>query len=150
MAFTSSALATELTTDPTALGYAATVASGADQATADIINLARVAIQIKRSDITPSEIFHALDLVDLVTSPTATVNSYMESLLTAPFPIRLINDDGSSTPVQTNVLTLLKTGSTGTKTRLAALQTRAGSRAEFLWGAGFIVTAGMVATALRG
>lgn len=141
-------LKTELLTDPLGLGYAPTVASRDDSITASIINQIRAGILIKRADVSPSEVFHALDLVDLIASPTATMNSYLQSLLTAPYSIRLLNDDGTSTPVQTNVLTLLKTGSTPTKTRLIALQTRAGSRSEQLFGAGTIVTANDIALAL--
>ncbi len=141
MSISYTALKTELTTNPNAytgtdgLTLTQLYTAGADQACADVLNLVRAAIQIKRADISPSEIFHALDLVDMITNPGATTNSYMESVLTAPFPIRLQNDDGSDTPVQTNLLTLLKTGTTATKTRLAALRTRNGSRAEQLFGA---------------
>lgn len=147
MAISYSALKTECQTDPTGLGLTAQFNAGNDSIVADILNLPRVAIQIKRGDIQPSEVFHALDLADLVTNPGATTNSYLECLLTAPYTLRLLNDDGSNTPVQTNILTLLKAGSTPTKTRLSALTTRNGSRAEQLFGAGTFLTATDVALA---
>lgn len=133
MAYTLQQLKTELTTDPTGIGYAALQAQGLG-AVATAINLPRASIQVKRADISPSEVFHALDLTDLVTNPGATTNSYLECLLTAPYPLRLQNDDGTDTPVKANVVSILKSGASGTKTRLLALQTRDGSRAEQLWG----------------
>lgn len=140
-------LKTEITTDPNNYGYAPLLAIGNDQGIADILNLSRVAIQIKRADIDPSEIFHALDLADMVTNGTATQIGWMEACLDAPYTIRLLNEDGTDTPVQSNWLALLKTGTTPTKTRLAALRTRAGSRAEQLFGANTFVTPADVALA---
>ncbi len=146
MAINYTTLKTECQTNPN--GYsdsgftlAQAYSGGFDQLCANMLNASRAAVQIKRADISPSEIFHALDLTDLVTNAGATANSYLESLLTAPYNLRLVNDDGTNTPVQTNVLALLKTGSSATKTRLVALQTRDGSRAEQLFGAGTFITA---------
>lgn len=133
------ALKTECTTDPTGLGLVVPYNAGEDGTVASILNLRRASIQIKRRDIAPREVFHALALADLVTNPGATSNSYLESLLTSPFELQLLNDDGTSTPVRDNVLSLLKAGASGTKTRLAALETRDGSRAEQLFGMGTFI-----------
>jgi hypothetical protein len=154
MAISYTALKTECQTNPLALTSSLTgltlsqhFALGDDSIVADILNVARAAIQIKRADVSPSEIFHALDLVDLQSNPGAASNSWMEAVLTAPFTVRLQNDNGTDTSVMTNLVSLLKVGTTATKTRVLALATRAGSRAEQLFGANTFITASDVAIA---
>jgi hypothetical protein len=144
------ALKNEILTDPTGIGYAPFVAVGNDSGVRDLLNEKRTGILIKRADIDPSEIFHALALADLTTNPGASTIGWMESLLTAPYSIRLLNEDGTDTPVKANIVSLLKAGTNSTRDRLLLLQTRIGSRMEQLFGAGSYVTFADIAIALRG
>jgi len=156
MAFTLAALKTELTTDPSQLGYAASVATRDDSITAELINRVRVAIAIKRADIAPSDVVIAIDVTDytaLPGTPTAAqlsserrFLSWMEAAISVP-SLRLVNEDGTDTMVTKNFKAMFPAGS-GTLTRLTALGLRAGSRAEQLFGAGTIITAGDVAAAV--
>lgn len=147
MAIDYAALKTELLADSQGYGYAPYLASGNDTMLANLLNQVRPAIQIKRADIGPSEIFHALALSDMVTNAQTTQIGWMEALLDAPYTIRLLNEDGTDTPVQANILSLLKAGTTDTKTRLAALRTRAGSRGEQLFGASTFISIADIALA---
>lgn len=149
MAIDYAALKAEIDTDPNVYGYAVHVLTGNDQAVANLLNQVRDAIQIERADIGSGEIFHAIDIMDLVNNPGASVLEYFNVLMHMPHPVRLLNDDGSATPVKANVIALFKAG-TATLTRLAALEKRAGSRAEELFGAKTRISSFDVATALRG
>lgn len=146
-------LANEITTDPETYGYAAPLAAGNDSAIAALLNKLRdgtdgeTAISIKRADVSSSEIFHAIAVADLVNQPGASQLEWFNALLHLQTPIRLLNDDGSATPVRANVIALFKAG-TPSLSRLAALETRFGSRAEQLFGTGVVVTANDVAQAL--
>jgi hypothetical protein len=144
------ALKSEILADPATIGYAPFVSVGNDTGVASLLNARRASILIKRADIDPSEVFHALALADLITNPGASTIGWMESLLTAPYSIRLLNEDGTDTPVKANIVSLLKTGTNATRDRLLLLQTRIGSRLEQLFGAGSYVTAADIAIALRG
>jgi hypothetical protein len=147
-------LTTELQTDPRSYGYAPFIASGSDQTLADMLNLVRTgsnggpAISIKRDDVQSSEVYHALELSDLVTNPGASQLQWFSATLLAAYPIQLLNADGSSTPVRTNILALLKSGASASKTRLGALETRLGSRAEELFGGRTYINSADVARAL--
>jgi hypothetical protein len=61
--------------------------------------------------------------------------------------IRLLNDDGSNTPVIANLQGIFPAGSP-TRNRLIALAVRNGSRAEQLFGTNVVVSSGDVAAAL--
>ena len=141
-------LKTELNTDPNGYGYAADLNSGNDAGLVAKLNLRRATIRVKRDDVSASEIFHAVAVTDLVTNPGASQLEYLNALIQAPFPVRLLNDDGSATPVRTNVISLFKSG-TASLTRLAALETRDGSRVEDLFGRGVSVSDVDVANAKK-
>src|ERR1043166_27585 len=106
MAFTLAALKSELLTDPSGLGYAASVTSRDDSITATLINLARAAIQIKRADVSSAELVNAIDVADYASLPISPSSSQLSterrflswlecvSGLTEG-RIRLLNDDGS-------------------------------------------------------
>ena len=146
--FTLESLHAEIVNDPTGLGYkeADGVTWKGDQVIADLLNEVRVAIQIKRSDVDASEVFHAIALGDLVNNPGASQLEWFNALLHLTTPIRLLNADGSATPVRENVIGIVRNG-TATLQRLAALETRAGSRAEQLWTEGIVISAGDVGRA---
>lgn len=151
------ALKTELQTDPTALGYSASVASGDDLATAAILNLVRVAIQLKRTDVTAAEVWSAINTADMVALPASPTAAQLSderrklawlSGVAAVSGLRLQNDNGTDTPVITMAKSIFTAGS-ATLTRLGALALRSGSRAEQLFGTGVAVSAADIAKALR-
>lgn len=147
------ALGTELTTDPRGYGYAAATS---DAAKADLVNLRRAAIRLRRADIASREIIEAVEVGDytaLPGSPTAAQLSterrylaWFQALASIPV-VRLLNPDGTDGPAIVNLKAMFGAG-TGTRTRLAALAERDGSRAEELFGAGIVVTHLEVAAAL--
>lgn len=155
MAIDYAALKSELQTDPNAYGYAAT--NGNDVAKADLLNLARAAITIRRSDVPAKDLWEAIDVGDytaLQANPTATQLSlerrYLAWMTGLPTfgTVRILNDDGSNGPVAANLLAMFPAGST-TRARIVALASRNGSRAEQLFGQGVVVTAQDVGKALR-
>lgn len=130
------ALKTEITTDPLALGYA----GKSDAEIADLLNLPRATITIRRANIAPNEVLEAIDSRDFDAAPNAIHVAWFESI-TQLRTIRLENDDGSATRALGNLRRLLQAADTqGSRTRLAALATRIGSRAEQLLGGGVTVT----------
>lgn len=151
MILTSATLATlqtEINTDPQSLGYAAALASNGHQGVADALNLTRASITIRRSDITPTEIVTAITASDFVASPSASLLAWYQSAMACPM-LRITNDDGSATSLQTNFKALLTAGS-GSLNRLVALATRNGSRGEALFGPGVTITAQNVGQAKNG
>ena len=170
-------LKTEFTTDPRGYGYSTLWASGQDNALADVIDTVRDGtnppanptggtpagnadghIDIKRDDVAGSEVVLAIDLADIPSLPTNPNNSqlsserrslaYLQMLACMTDPIKLLNDDGSNTPVISNVAGIFTAGS-ATLTRLNALRFRFGSRAEELFGKGVSVTADDVSACRR-
>lgn len=155
-------LKTELLTDPRGYGYAPLRTSGSDNALADLLNLVRdgtntgPAIPIRRVDVLSKELWEAIDVGDMTAlpgSPTAAQLSterrqlaWLTGLPAIP-RIRLLNDDGSNTPAVTNLLAIFPVS--GTRTRITALASRNGSRAEELFGRDTRITDTDVAIALR-
>lgn len=156
------ALKTEIQTDPNAYGYAAHVAAGSTQAVADLLNLARTglnggpAITVRKSDVSSKSIWEAIDIADFPALPANPNNtqlsterrslSWLEGLANIGM-IRLLNDDGSDTPVVTNLQGIFPQGS-ATRSRLLALASRFGSQAEQLFGVGVVISNVDVAAAL--
>jgi hypothetical protein len=130
------ALKAEILTDPTARGYA----GKEDNAVAVLLNAVQLGILIKRDNIAPNEILEAIHSNDLPANAAASISfcSWFESL-TQLRAIRLINDDGTNTKVLGN-LTRFLTDTNQSQTRIQALATRTGSRAEQLFGRNVIVT----------
>jgi hypothetical protein len=167
MAIDPAALKAEITTDPTALGLPALVATAEggtsaagtrDADVAALLNLPRASIQVKRSDIAPREICNAINVADYTALPATPTNAqlsterrylaWMTGLMAVP-SVRLQNDDGTDAPAVTNLKAMFAAG-TGTLTRLQALQTRNGSRVEQLFGVGTFAALADVSLALRG
>jgi hypothetical protein len=129
------ALKNEITTDPTARGYA----GKEDNAIAALLNEVQANIVIRRDNITPDEILQAIDIRDFnATNATQPACSWLESL-TQLRQIRLLNDDGSNTKARANLNRMLD-DTNGSQTRFTALQNRSGSRAEQLFGRYTIIT----------
>jgi hypothetical protein len=144
------ALKTELQTDPNSYGYAQYITSGQDSVLADMLNLARAAIQLPRPNVPPSELLEAISVDDFIASANQTIlhGSWLESLLQFQ-SIRILKENGSDTRVMTNIMKILKNG-TASETRVRTLAVRNGSRAEQLFGPGVSITHMDVAQALRG
>lgn len=140
------ALKTELQTDPNAYGYAPLIAAGNMQGLADKLNQVRAAISIPRPDVTPDEVLEAIRLSDLRSATTAVQAAYMQSLLVLP-NIRILKENGTDARVLTSLMDILTNGS-ASETRLRALATRSGSRAEQLFGPGAWLTWSDITTAL--
>lgn len=170
MSINFTALKNELNNDPVSLGYAPFIALGDDVSLAAILNFVRngvtpcpvnnvvgAAVTVRRKDISSAEIILAIDVTDYTALPTNPNNtqlsnerrflSWLECLTNVP-QVRLINDDGTDTPVITNLQAMFP-GGTGTRTRLVALAIRSGSRAELLFGVGTNITPDNVGQALR-
>lgn len=163
MAISYVALKAELLNDPLTYGYATPIANGDDIAVAALINKLRngtdgeAAITVRKPDVRSKDIWESIAVADfpsLSANPNATQLSterrslsWMEGLANIP-TIRLLNDDGSDTPVIANLQAMFPAGS-GTRNRLIALAQRVGSRAEQLFGPDVRVTSDDVATALR-
>lgn len=158
------ALKTELQSDPRGYGYAQWITAGSDNNLAATINTIRDGtagtvptnptaaggaasgiISVKRPDISVDELMEAIAATDL-----AAVNSlqqeYFQILLSRP-QVQLLKADGTDTRRWTN----LKLGignAGGSQTRLTALASRPGSRAEELFGQA--VSSSDISFALRG
>jgi hypothetical protein len=141
------ALRSELQSDPRAYGYAPLIDAGADGSLADLLNLVRPEISVRRADIAGAELLEAVDIRDFVASPTAGALAWFESATQQP-AIRLVDDAGANTRVLANLRRLLQ-DTNGSQTRLGQIANRAGSRAEELFGAGVVVAPLDIARALR-
>jgi len=140
MAYTLVQLKAELVNDPTALGYNSVGRNDTDMAAK--INLLRVSIQIRRTDVSPSEIWQAINIADMIAiaaAPSATQLSTERrqlawlSGIASLATLRLLNDDGTDTPVITMAKSIF-TAASPTLVRLNTLSNRNGSRAEQLYG----------------
>lgn len=140
MAIDYNALRTEIQTDPNGYGYAVHVTSGADSLVADLLNQVRAAIAIERETIPAYEVFEAI-VPSEWTALTATNRTLIGQILS----MGEIKVKGTNT--RAAFLAAFGVGTT-TRSNLAALQARQGSRAEQLFGQS--VTADDVARALRG
>lgn len=145
MAVSYAVLHTEITTDPRGYGYAPLLASGNDDGLASLLNKVRdgtdgfPAITVKRTDIASNEVLEAIDSRDLAASPNAGLCSWFQST-TALVRMRLVNDDGTDTRILGNLRRLYTSDVQGSRTRLQALATRPGSRAEELFGSGTVLS----------
>lgn len=149
-------LKSEILTDPQTYGYAAHVAAGEPELIAAKLNTVRTgadgetAIVVKRPDLPPLLLLEAIDVRDLIAPATGNLTlagSWLESVLQSVQPLRLLNEDGSTTRVRTNLNRML-TDTQGSQTRFDALAQRNGSRAELLFGFGTIISMAEVGQAL--
>jgi hypothetical protein len=133
MAINLSELKTELLTDPNAYGYAPLVAVGSCGELADMLNLVRPAITVPLAAVTPADLLEAIAVGDFIASANQTIlhGSWLESLFQFP-SIRVLKDNGSDSRVMNNIMAILKNG-TASETRVRALASRKGSRAEQLF-----------------
>lgn len=146
MTFTSAQLAAEINTDPTAIGYASSVAAGAVGAVAAQLNTvgATAAYKINREPVSVGVFTALIDEVEFAAA-TQGARDYIRMLA------------GSSTVDLNNAviqaaLNGLITVATwpNTRARLISALTRQGSRAEVLWGALTVISSSDVARSLGG
>lgn len=142
VAFTLSALATELLADPASLGYSAAVAAGDDNAVFALINTSRAGgeYQQDRDAVTPDQLFAVLDPTEF-SLVTATGLARLQTVLSLP----LIDLAVSNIKAMMDAIFPL---AGATQQALAVLQKRQGSRAEALFGRGFIVTVNHIGQAV--
>ena len=133
MAPTPAQLKTECETDAASLGLAAPFAAGTFSIVADLLNAVSQSIDIDR-DLVPS--WEAFDAC--VASEIEALSAAKRQVLQMLLAMQLINV--KSTNVRAAVTSIFAAG-TSSRTALAALQKRKGSRAEQLWGADVRVTA---------
>jgi hypothetical protein len=157
-----SGLTSELLNDPVGYGYSNFIQNGDDAGLAFQLNLVRTGsnggpqIIVKRSDISKSDVWHAIDVGDYTALPANPNNtqlsqerrflSWMEGLANID-RVQLLNNDGSDTQVFKNFNAMFPSG-TGTRDRLLNLATRNGSRSEQLFGTNSFVTILNIAQAL--
>ena len=134
------ALKTEITTDPTGLGYAPYVAAGNDTALVGLLNLPRATIRLPAGVVPSYAVVNAIVATEWQ-ALTAQAKDYLNLVVQPPYV------DLGGGEVRTALATLFGAG-TGTRTKLIALVDRDASRAEQL---GFgTVTEADVSRALRG
>jgi hypothetical protein len=119
-------LRTEIFTDPQSLGYAAPWQAGDDATVAALLNAPR-GIPIGRGVVPSYEVVGAV-VKDEYLALSANDRTWLNFLVLAPFV------DLGNTTVRTTLGGLFAAG-TASRTALAALATRPGSRAEELFGA---------------
>lgn len=146
MSISYTALQTEITTDPAAIGYAGKT----DAQVAALLNTVRSgtapdgkSYTIFRNDIAPKEVVNCIEAADF-TAATQLVISKLELLfVAAPIDATLAN-------VRTNFSNLFSGASATTRTALAAVAQRNGSRAEVLFGTGVSITEADIGIARNG
>ncbi len=146
-----SALKNEIATDLKALGYAALVASGNDQGIADLLNATTGsgAATVGLTSLTKDEFvlgFAPAIYTNLSTLSTTKQQQWRDIL-------NIINGATAVDLSTSNVQALLAQGvSDGliTQAEINAVTQKTGSRAEFLFGAGTVISNSDVSFALRG
>lgn len=134
------ALKAELVADPTARGYSAALAAGDFSPVAALLNEVQGGITVDVPTVEGRAILEALEWSDLSALP---VNAML--YLSALCQMDAVPTDSAN--VRAVLATIL--AGTGSLANLVALQTRSGSRAEQLFGAGVIVSAADVLRAWR-
>jgi hypothetical protein len=130
---------------------------------ADQLNAISGSITIRRTDVSSEELLEAINVADFaplpanfntltpqVQAPTLDTRNSYRAWLTGLFSVgtvRLLNDDGTDTQIVTNLKAIFPTNTT-TYTRLVALASRNGSRAEQLFGRNVRVTSDDIAAAV--
>ena len=143
MAMDHAALATELQTDPTGIGY--TPASGDDQAQVDLIETVVAGSSLTVATITAAvaqQAIVATEYMALSAARRALWGAILTAGLNGGIPVFHAN-------IRAQVLEVWADGST-TRANLGALQTQDGTRSEVLFGTGVVTTVRDVAIALRG
>ena len=142
MAIDYAALATEINTDPLALGYAAPKAAGNDAAVATLLNTigATAAYQVNREPISTAVFLSHVDSAGfLALLPTQLAQ--LQCLMV----VQTIDINDASTQA---ILVGIFGNPSATRTNIIAILKRQGSRAEVLFGRGVTVSSDDVARAM--
>lgn len=137
--FSTNALKSELQSDPAGMGYASFVAKAQDQAVADLLNslTSPGATAVWRNDVKVSEIINQIVAADFAGLTQLQVLQLILILTTGIL-------DATQTQLRT-IFTNIFTGKATTLSNLNTVAQRTGSRAEALWGTGFVVTPDQIA-----
>jgi hypothetical protein len=147
MAFTQAALTTEINTDPLSLGYAPFKTQGSDGFAAIAVLLNKTtgagAANVFKNNIAAVDIQGALDPTEFATL-TATQLNQLSVMLSGG----VINSGSAS--VRSIIVAIFSPSASFPNTRaaLAAIASRAGSRAEVLFGTGTVIAYQQVEQAL--
>lgn len=133
-------LRNELLTDPTALGYAAPRIAGNDSTLADLLNAVSPTRLIDRGFIPASEVFEAI-----VSTEWAAASAQEKQRVQLILGMGEINLKGPNTRAALGAA--FGVGTT-TRANLQTLQSRPGSRSEFLFGEGVGVSTSDIVRAL--
>lgn len=141
--FNTASLHAELFTDPLSLGYAGFISTGDDNSLSDLLNTHHSGggFLVFADPVSPSVIFDVINPEDY-TSLTTTDLARLQTIFTLPD----VNLAVSAT--LDKVLGVFPNGSPSVLA-ITALQHRAGSRAEVLWGPGTVVTPNEVNEAIN-
>jgi hypothetical protein len=144
MTITPSLLKTEIQQDPKGLGLAPLVAAGNDQGIADLLNsfASSGTCTAFRNNIQVNEIIAAIQPADFAALSVLQLTQLQTITGQAVF-------DATGANARTSLLNIFA-GMTTTVAALTALASRVSSRAEVLFGAGTVISAGDVSFALRG
>ncbi len=140
-------LKTELLTDPNGYGYAALIADTNNPALADMLNLPRAVITVRRTSIQPQDVLECIDTRDIKANPSNMDCAWFESA-TRQTTINLLDGAGADTQILGNFKRLLINPS-DSRARLLAICNRNGSRIEQLFGVGVVVSVQEVIDAQR-
>lgn len=140
MAINYAALKTELQSDPTSLGLAALLSAGNHDAVAAKLNEVNANIDVQRSTVASDEIIEAMDATEFAALAQANLLRLLILLQKETFVISRAN-------TRALIAGVFPVGGP-TRTRLAALLTRKGSRAEQLFNSSTVITAADIARAL--
>ncbi len=133
MTISAAALKSELTTDPTGIGYAAAWANGTDWQLRDLLNAIQPSITVFRGTIDGREIVAATTPSEFLTLTTAQQNLYI-AICSASGGV-----DTSSNLVRSAFAAMFG-ANTSTRAALVAIASRNGSRAEQIFGAAVALT----------
>lgn len=137
------ALKTELTTDPTALGYAPLLTSGDQSGIATLMNTIKPggAFQVNNEPVSPSQVALEITPADFQ-AMTSTQQSQLALLFVIP------SLDLSDANIFANLSACFPNAGE-TITNLSVLKKRQGTRGEVLFGNGERITANDISTALE-
>jgi len=145
MAVDLTALKSEIQADPTSRGYASHVTTGAHDEIAKLLNAIQVSIQVDNF-VTAFDIDEAVESADWpAANSEQNLRDLWRDILLSVGAEGTIN--ANATNLKDKVLAIFLPG-TNTRTNLAALQTRDGSRAEELFGVDTTITHTQVSQAL--
>jgi hypothetical protein len=138
------ALASEINTDPAALGYAAPKAAGNDQGVANLLNAvgAGAGFQVNREPISTAFFLSNVAAAEYL-ALTAVKLAQLQCIVAA----QTVDINDASTQA---MLIGVFGNPSATRTNIIAILKRQGSRAEVLFGRGTVITVNDISKALRG